>query len=53
MQQTKQMEKQERIEQKIEDIDKYKAEKQIDLEAKLIEDNHEVMVEKLTGQKIA
>ena len=29
------------------------AEKQIDLEAKLIEDNHEVMVEKLTGQKIA
>ena len=53
MQQTKQMEKQERIEQKIEDIDKYKAETQIDLEAKLIEDNHEVMVEKLTGQKIA
>lgn len=53
MQQAKQMEKQERIEKKIEDIDKYKAEKQIDLEAKLIEDNHEVMIEGLTGQKIA
>ena len=53
MQQAKQMEKQERIEKKIEDIDKHRAEKQIDTEAKLIVDNHEVLIESLTGQKIA